>query len=169
RLWEPIDRQLRPVREELAALAPGRVLPFAPGNSRKRGPGAEPRSQSLGERRSGAPEGERASVKPASAEADGLRRLRTLVCGTRTMDGMRLSALRFLFMSRKRILKERMSFVSWWLAQLGRQARRENEFLLPLPARGEGVASASGEGKMRPAGRRVDLFPSQQRIINERL
>jgi len=29
---------LRPVREVLAALAPGRVLPFAPGNSRKRGP-----------------------------------------------------------------------------------------------------------------------------------
>src|SRR5208282_4283807 len=29
---------LRPVREVLAALAPGRVLPFAPGNPRKRGP-----------------------------------------------------------------------------------------------------------------------------------
>src|ERR1700685_2215552 len=27
-----------PVREVLAALAPGRVLPFAPGDSRKRGP-----------------------------------------------------------------------------------------------------------------------------------
>jgi len=34
-----IDRPaLRPVREVLAALAPGRVLPFAPGDSRKRGP-----------------------------------------------------------------------------------------------------------------------------------
>ena len=51
---------LRPVREVLAALAPGRVLPFAPGNSRKRGPELSQRGKSLGECRSGAPEGERA-------------------------------------------------------------------------------------------------------------
>src|SRR5208283_4371132 len=34
----PLDRHYRPLREELASLAPGRVLPFAPGDSRKRGP-----------------------------------------------------------------------------------------------------------------------------------
>src|SRR5579871_578656 len=50
----------RPACEELTALAPGRVLPFAPGNSRKRGAGAEPRGKSLGECRGGAPRGERA-------------------------------------------------------------------------------------------------------------
>jgi hypothetical protein len=38
RLRGPARPALRPVREELAALAPGRVLPFAPGGSRKRGP-----------------------------------------------------------------------------------------------------------------------------------
>src|SRR5260370_42009351 len=50
---------LRPVREVLAALAPGRVLPFAPGNSRKRGPELSQASK-LGECRGGAPSGERA-------------------------------------------------------------------------------------------------------------
>src|SRR4029077_7507985 len=50
---------LGPVREVLAALAPGRVLPFAPGNSRKRGPELS-RGSKLGERRGGAPRGERA-------------------------------------------------------------------------------------------------------------
>src|ERR1700683_1248626 len=39
RLRGPARPALGPVREELAALAPGRVLPFAPGGSRKRGPG----------------------------------------------------------------------------------------------------------------------------------
>jgi hypothetical protein len=35
--WGPLGRHVS-VREELAALVPGRVLPFAPGDSRKRGP-----------------------------------------------------------------------------------------------------------------------------------
>src|SRR5438105_8160820 len=57
----------RPVREVLAALAPGRVLPFAPGNSRKRGPELS-RGSKLGECRGGAPTGERprrAAAAPA--------------------------------------------------------------------------------------------------------
>jgi hypothetical protein len=37
-LWASSRPALRPVREVLAALASGRVLPFAPGESRKLGP-----------------------------------------------------------------------------------------------------------------------------------
>jgi hypothetical protein len=53
---------LRSVCEVLAALAPGRVLPFAPGNSRKRGPELSQSLRAFGERRGGAPRGERSPL-----------------------------------------------------------------------------------------------------------
>src|SRR6202166_3171010 len=59
----------RPVRrvsdcEVLAALVPERVLPFASGGSRKRGP-SRAEGKNLGECRGGAPKGERArSMRP---------------------------------------------------------------------------------------------------------
>jgi len=53
----PLVRHV-PVREELAALAPGRVLPFAPGDSRKRGPklsrGATPANAAVERRKASA-------------------------------------------------------------------------------------------------------------------
>jgi len=62
-------RLVQPVREVLAALAPGRVLPFAPGGSRKHGP--RPR------RRGGAPRGERApSLTPPPQAGRQVRRAR---------------------------------------------------------------------------------------------
>jgi hypothetical protein len=85
---------LRPVCEELAALAPGRVLPFAPGNSRKRGPGVEPRGKSLGERRGEAPRGERAPSQPPPQAGEGKRKSALPHPMMRPRRQSRLSALR---------------------------------------------------------------------------
>jgi hypothetical protein len=92
---------LRPVREVLAALAPGRVLPFAPGNSRKRGPELSHRGQSLGECRSGAPEGERA---PTFGALPRPAHCRTVTSGSvaRTLVGCASRRSAPLFMSRGR-------------------------------------------------------------------
>ena len=70
---------LRPVREVLAALAPGRVLPFAPGNSRKRGPELSRGVRALAKCRSGAPEGERAPTFGALPRPCTFRRRRLAV------------------------------------------------------------------------------------------
>ena len=61
---------LGPVCEVLAALAPGRVLPFAPGNSRKRGPELSEAIR-LCKCRGGAPEGERPPPVPSPASGGG--------------------------------------------------------------------------------------------------
>ena len=80
----------RPVREVLAALAPGRVLPFAPGNSRKRGPEM---SRAIGEvpqwsaGRRARPDFWRASAPRAHSSSD------VWMCGA-DIGWMRLSALR---------------------------------------------------------------------------
>src|SRR5579864_1759395 len=71
---------LRPVCEELTALAPGRVLPFAPGDSRKRGAEAEPRGKSLGECRGGAPRGERARSALRRQRRNGVARVAPEAC-----------------------------------------------------------------------------------------
>ncbi len=93
RLWASSRPALRPVCEVLAALAPGRVLPFAPGNSRKRGPelsqGVRALANAAVERRkaSGLP------IKPASAPR-ALAGGNVCRCGA-DIGWMRLSALRF--------------------------------------------------------------------------
>ena len=128
---------LRPVREVLAALAPGRVLPFAPGNSRKRGPELSHRGQSLGECRSGAPEGERAPTFGALPRPAHCRTVtsgsvaRTLVgCASRRSASLGLLAERANESNKPRA-----------------RARRENEFLLSAPAKaGEGNHAKHGGG-----------------------
>ena len=89
--------------------------------SRKRGSGAESAGYGrFGECRGEAPEGERAPVWRASAPVH--CRTVTSASVARTVDGMRLSALRLP-------LYEPGANLAWWLANLGRGARRENEFL----------------------------------------
>ena len=96
---------LRPVCEVLAALAPGRVPPFAPGNSRKRGPGLSQGVTVL------------ASAAVERREASGLRsdrcRARIAIrwqhliawCGSKTL---RLPALRL-----PSLFRGGFSFVAW--------------------------------------------------------
>src|SRR5579859_2255731 len=128
---------LRPVCEELTALAPGRVLPFAPGDSRKRGPklsqevkalasaAAERREASAPEARCGG------NVAPAwRAPRPKHRQTVTSVGVARLVMRKRLSALRppFIFFGGK-------AFVQWLgkaRAQQKRVARTVK--LAPFPS-----------------------------------
>jgi hypothetical protein len=82
---------LGPVCEVLAALAPGMVLPFAPGNSRKRGPGLSQEvkalvSAAVERREASGPRRDRARARKRDQVA-------TSDCVARPQD-MRLPALR---------------------------------------------------------------------------
>jgi hypothetical protein len=124
----------------------------------KRGPGAEPRGQSLGERRGGAPEGERSPTGsrplPAKAATPGMERGH--------LELVRRSALRLPF-SRRMILSENrtplfgiMRFVRrpfpYRAAKLGREqkTRRENGISLgaATPARRAAMRSGLYPGRL---------------------
>ena len=87
RLWASCSPVLRPGRGVLPLDwdRRGRVTPAGP-ESQEAWPGAEPRCESPGESRCGAPEGERAP------QADELRRPRTLVCGAHPRPRCRRTA-----------------------------------------------------------------------------
>ena len=127
---------LRPVREVLAALAPGRVLPFAPGNSRKRGPelsqGVKALASAAVERRkASAPRLWRASAPRAHSSGD------AWMCGA-DIGWMRLSALRSPLYEPGASLKE---FSLWWCANLGRISAARTDFYFHLSPVGRGRAT----------------------------
>jgi hypothetical protein len=144
---------LRPVREmqSLDWDRKGRVTP-AWTASQEAWPGAEPGGHSPGESRSGAPEGERAPTfgalpRPAHRQAV------TLTGVARTLVGCasRRSAPLFLAHDRARRGKRiKRALLLWWLANLGRRARRENGFAYPPPRseteRGRGTMRSMVEG-----------------------
>ncbi len=114
--------------------------------SRKRGSGAESAGYGrFGECRGEAPEGERAPVWRASAPVH----CRTVTSArvARTVDGTRLSALRLP-------LYEPGANLAWWLANLGRGARRENEFLF------RHCEERSDEAIQSLVAQRLDCFAS---------
>ena len=109
----------------LAALAPGRGLPFAPGNSRKRGPEL---SQGVKALASAAVERRKASGLPSIARFRAPRigrRQRLSVWRGHWLDAP-LGAPLPSFLGGRRI--KRTLLLSWY-ANLGRASRRENEFL----------------------------------------
>ena len=97
-----------------------KLLPLP--RSRKRGSGAESAGYGrFGECRGEAPEGERAPVWRASAP--GHCRMATSDCVARTVDGMRLSALRLP----RLYLRAANLGMALWFAKLGCGSRREKE------------------------------------------
>ena len=89
---------LRPACEVLAALAPGRVLPFAPGNSRKRGPGLSQGVTAL------------ASAAVERREASALNAKRAAASADAANGWMRLPALRLPSLFRREL---RMANSEW--------------------------------------------------------
>jgi hypothetical protein len=130
RFWASSRPALGPVCEVLAALAPGRVLPFAPGNSRKRGPELSGATASC-KCRGGAPEGER-------ARRGQVRGPRAHVCdargrvphSTRHRLDAPFGASPPSFVAGGGFWK---SFSCFVIAKLGRERRRENDDARPPP------------------------------------
>ncbi len=149
RLRASVSPALRPVREVLSLDwdRNGRVTP-ASTESQETWPGVAPPGKACGECRGGAPEGERAPTFGALPRADGLRRLRKLVCDARTLVGCafrRSASLGFFCGGGKS---------SWWLGKTRtRDAPREG-FSLSAPARsvGQGDHTKCGGGGVRRGG-----------------
>src|ERR1700691_1675157 len=114
-----------------------RVTP-APDRSREARPGSSQSIRSLDESRGGAPEGERAFAKPASAPAH--VRMATFGCAARTLAGAPFGAP-------PPPLFVREAFVSLFDKARAQKMRRENGSVLSAPAkRGMGTARSAVEG-----------------------
>ncbi len=141
----------RPVREVLAALAPGRVLRFAPGNSRKRGPEM---SRVIGEVPRWSAGRRAAPIKPASApraHSGG----DVWMCGA-DIGWMRLSALRSPLYEPAVTLQELCCCAALQTSGAERVAR--TTFFHP-PLEGEGRARrARGGGKVTTHARVMEGF-----------
>src|SRR5579859_1843089 len=132
---------LRPVCEELTALAPGRVLPFAPGDSRKRGPKLSQEVKALASaaaerREASAPEARCGGNVAIAWRAPRPERVATVTpqCVARLLT-MRLSALRLPFFIWRQLLQ--------WRGKARARTRRENEIVRAVIASG---AKQSGGG-----------------------
>src|SRR5262249_45733635 len=117
---------LRPAREVLAALAPGRVLPFAPGNSRKRGPELSQEVKAL------------VSAAVGRGEASGLAHSALPHPPMRPRVGLRLPALRLPSLLRRAVRFCRGA------AQLGCENASRECFVIASEAKQSSLRRRSG-------------------------